>query len=88
MTEKRNGDGFEIAHAEHGRERHQPLHDKAHPRTERMDVVSPAEVGDDRAADEVDEAMNEVCLKGGDNPRHEDDDDDGQAPASWSRRGM
>jgi hypothetical protein len=58
LTEERNGDGFEIAHAKHGRECDQSLHGKAHTRTERMDVVSPAEVGNDRAADEVDEAMN------------------------------
>ena len=58
LSEERNGDRFEIAHAEHGRECDQSLHGKAHTRTERMDVVSPAEVGNDRAADEVDEAIN------------------------------
>lgn len=58
LTEERNGDGFEIAHAEHGRECDQALYGKAHTRTERMDVVTPAEVGNDCAADEVDEAMN------------------------------
>ena len=88
LTEERNGDGFEIAHAEHGRECDQALHGKAHTRTERMDVISPAEVGDDRAADEVDEAMNEICLEGNDASRHEDDDDDGESPAAWSGRGM
>ncbi len=58
LTEERNGDGFEIAHAEHGCECDQSLHGKAHTRTERMDVVTPAEVGNDRAADKVDEAVN------------------------------
>ncbi len=58
LTEERNGDGFEIAHAEHRRECDQSLHGKAHTRTERMDVISPAEICNDRAADEVDEAMN------------------------------
>ena len=58
LTEEWNGDGFEIAHAKHGRECDQALHGKAHTRTERMEVVSPAEVGNDCAADEVDEAMN------------------------------
>lgn len=45
LTKERNGDRFEIAHAEHGGERHQSLHSKAHTRTERMEVVAPAEVG-------------------------------------------
>ena len=58
LTEERNGDRFEIAHAQHGRECDQTLHGKAHTRTERMDIVSPAEVGNDYAADKVDEAMN------------------------------
>lgn len=60
LTEERNGDGFEIAHAKHGRERDQSLHCKTDARTKRMEVVSPAEVGNDRAADKVDDAMNEV----------------------------
>lgn len=58
LSEKRNGDGFEIAHSQHGHECDQPLHGKAHTRTERMDIVSPTEVGNDCAADEVDETMN------------------------------
>lgn len=58
LTEKRNGDRFKIAHAEHRRECDESLHGKADTRAERMDVVSPAEVGNDRATDEVDEAMN------------------------------
>ena len=53
LTEKRNGDGFEIAHAQHGHERDQALHRKADSRAERMDVVSPAKVGNDRATDEI-----------------------------------
>ncbi len=88
LTEERNGNRFEIAHAEHGRECDQPLHGKAHPRTERMNVVTPAEVGNDRTTDEVDEAVNEVGLKSCDTSRHEDDDDDSQAPTTWSGRGM
>jgi hypothetical protein len=87
-TEERNGDGFEVTHAEHGRECDQSLHGKAHTRTERMDVVSPAEVGNDRAADEVDKAMSEIRVNRRDNPSREDDDDDSQAPASRSGRGM
>ncbi len=58
LTEERYGDGFEIAHAQHGRECDQSLHGKAHTRTERMNVVTPAEVGNDCTADEIDEAMN------------------------------
>lgn len=58
LTEEWNGDGFEIAHAEHGRECDQSLHSKADTWAERMDIVSPAEVGNDCAADEVDEAVN------------------------------
>jgi len=88
LTEERNGDGFEIAHAKHGCKCDQSLHGKAGTRTERMDVVSPAEVGDDCAANEVDEAVNEIGLKGCDNPRREDDDDNSQAPTSWCGRGM
>lgn len=88
MTEERNGDGFEIAHAKHGRECDQTLHGKAHPRTERMDVVSPAEVGDDRAADEVDETLSEIGVDCRHTSRREDDDDYGHAPASRSGRGM
>lgn len=68
-TEERNGDRFEIAHAKYGGECDQSLHGKAGTRTERMDVVSPAEVGNDRAADEVDDAMNEIGLKCRNNPR-------------------
>lgn len=60
LSEKRNGDRFEISHAEHGRERNQALHGKAHTPTERMDIVTPAEVGNDRTADEVDEAVNKI----------------------------
>ncbi len=88
LSEERNGDGFEIAHTEHGCECDQPLHAKAHTRTERMDIISPAEVGDDCAADEVDDAVNYVCLEGCDTSRHEDDDDNGESPTAWSRRGM
>lgn len=88
LTEERNGDGFEIAHAEHGGKCDQPLHGKAHTRTERMDVVSPAEVGNDCAADEVDEAMNEVGLKGCDTSCHNDDNDNSQAPTAWRGCGM
>ena len=58
LTEERNGDGFEISHTEHRGDGDQPLHGKAHARTERMDIVSPAEVGNDRTADEVDETVN------------------------------
>lgn len=53
-----NGDGFEIAHAEHGRECDKSLHSKTGTRTERMDVISPAEIGDDHAADKVDKALS------------------------------
>lgn len=60
MPEERNGDGFEIAHAQHGRKRDQPLHRKADSRAERLDVILPAEAGNDRAADKVDEAMSEI----------------------------
>lgn len=88
LTEERNGDRFEITHAQHRRECDQSLHGKAHTRTERMEIVSPAEVGNDRAADEVDEAMNEVCLESCDTSRHEDDNDNGQAPTSRSGSGM
>ncbi len=88
LSEERNGDGFEIAHAQHGRERDQSLHGKAHTRTERMDVVSPAEVGNDCTTGEVDEAVSEIGLEGGDTSRREDDDDNGQAPAARSRRRM
>lgn len=62
LPEEWNGDGFEITHAKHGGECDQALHGKADSRTERMDVVSPAEVGNDRAADEVDEAVSEIGL--------------------------
>lgn len=58
LTKERNGDRFEIAHAEHGRECDQSLHGKTGTRTERMDVIAPAEVSNDCAADEVDETMN------------------------------
>lgn len=88
LSEERNGDGFEIAHAEHGRECDQSLHGKTHTRTERMDVISPAEVGNDRAADKVDEALREIGLKGGDTSRREDDDDDGKSPTSRRGRRM
>lgn len=90
MTEERNGDGLEVAHAQHGRECDQSLHRKAHPRTERMDVVSPAEVGDDRTADEVDEAgaSTRLSLKGSNTSHNQDDDDDGESPATRSGRGM
>lgn len=88
LTKEWNGDRFEIAHAEHGRECDQALHGKAGTRTERMDVIAPAEVGNDCAADEVDEAVNEIGLKGCDNPRREDDDDNGKPSTSWSGRRM
>ncbi len=88
LPEERNGDGFEIAHAEHGYERDQALHRKADARTERMDVVSPAEVSDDCAADEVDEAMSEIGFESGDTSRHEDDDHNSHTPAARSGRGM
>ncbi len=88
LTKERNGDRFEIAHAQHGRECDQPLHGKAYTRTERMDVVSPAKIGDDRAADEVDKAMGDVGFENGDTSRHEDDDDDCESPTAWSGRGM
>lgn len=88
LSEERNGDGFEIAHAQHGGERDQALHGKADTRAERMDVVSPAEVGNDRAADEVDEAVSEISLEYSDASRREDDDNDGDSPASRSGRGM
>ena len=58
LTEEWNGDRFEIAHTQHGDECDQPLHGKAHTRTERLDVVTPAEVGNDCAADKVDKAVN------------------------------
>jgi len=77
LPEERNGDGFEIAHAKHGYKRDQALHGKADTWAERMDVVSPAKVGNDRATDEVDEAVSEISLEGGDTSRREDDDDDG-----------
>ena len=88
LPKERNGDGFEIAHAEHGHERDQSLHRKADSRTERMNVVSPAEVGNDRAADEIDDAVSEIRLEGGDTSCREDDDNNSHAPASWSRCGM
>ena len=88
LTEERNGDRFEIAHAEHGGECDQALHGKADTRAERMDIVSPAKVGNDRATDEVDEAVNEIRLEGGYTSRREDDDDNSHAPTTRSRRGM
>lgn len=83
LPEERNGDGFEISHAKHRRERHQPLHAKAHTRTERMQVVSPAEVGDDRAADEVDQTgayidwASTTLSHHSNTSRNQDNDDDG-----------
>lgn len=57
-----------------------------------MDVVSPAEVGNDRATDEVDETggywASTSLSQHSNNSRHEDDDDDGESPAAWSGRGM
>ena len=88
LPEERNGDGFEIAHAKHGGECDQTLHGKADSRAERMDIVSPAEVGNDRAADEIDEAVSEIGLEGSDTSHHEDDDDNRHAPTTRSRRGM
>lgn len=58
LTEERNSDRFEIAHAEHGGECDQALHGKADTRTERIDIITPAEVGDNRAADKVDKALS------------------------------
>ena len=58
LTKEWNGDRFEIAHAEHGYKCNQPLHGKADTRTERMDVVTPAEIGDDHAADKIDQALS------------------------------
>lgn len=88
LPEERNGDRFEISHAQHGRKRDQSLHGKTHARTERMNVVTPAEVGNDRAADEVDQAMNPIGIKCRPSPRREDDDDDRQPPTARSWRGM
>jgi len=77
LSEKRNGDRFEIAHTQHGRKRNQALHGKADSWAERMDIVSPAKVGNDRTADEVDEAVSEIRVESGNTSRREDDDDDG-----------
>src|SRR5690606_35084713 len=88
LTEERNGDRFKIAHAEHGCECDQSLNGKTHTRAERMDIIAPAEVGNDRTAYEVDEAMSEIGLEGCDTSRREDDDDNSHAPAARSRRGM
>lgn len=90
LPEERNGDRFEISHAQHGRKRDQSLHGKTHARTERMNVVTPAEVGNDRAADEVDEtgASTWLSLKNGNTSHNQDDDDDGKSPAARCRRGM
>jgi len=83
--EERNGDGFEITHAKHGRECDQSLYGKAHTRAERMDVVAPAEVGNDGAADEIDETLSEIGIDRRHASRCEDDDDNSQA--STARRG-
>ena len=88
LPDERNGNGFEIAHAKHRGERDQSLHGKADSWAERMNVVSPAEVGNDRATDEVDEAMSEISLEGGDTSCREDDDHNSHTPTARSRCGM